>query len=76
MEFNFLYYRISVCINYLIIINKQKIMKTVVAFLSFLGGLFNTTLSIFIFCLIDEIEYKPEKAIELSSTMKTVRYNF
>jgi hypothetical protein len=54
-------------------------MKTIFAFSNFAISLFNTTLSIFIvtnnliykFCLVDEIEYKPEKSIELSDTMKT-----
>lgn len=48
-------------------------MKTIISFLNFVFGLFNTTLSIFIFCFIDELEYKPEKSLELSDTIKTVK---
>ena len=41
-------------------------MLTILAFVNFIGALFNCTLCIFIFSIVDELEFKPEKANELS----------
>lgn len=44
-------------------------MFTILAFINFIGALFNCTLCIFIFSIVDELEFKPEKANELSDTL-------
>lgn len=44
-------------------------MLTILAFVNFIGALFNCTLCIFIFSIVDELEFKPEKANELSDTL-------
>ena len=44
-------------------------MLTILAFVNFIGALFNCTLCIFIFSVVDELEFKPEKANELSDTL-------
>ena len=62
-------------------------MKTVLSFINLLISLFNCTVNIYIvninlikniikFSLADEVENKPEKNLELSDTLTTVKINF
>jgi hypothetical protein len=44
-------------------------MLTILAFLNFIGALFNCALCIFTFSIVDEIEFKPEKSTELSGLL-------
>ena len=45
-------------------------MFTITSFLNFIGSLFNCALNICIFSLIDELKFKPEKAVDLSDTLR------
>ena len=45
-------------------------MLTISSFFNFIGSLFNCALNICIFSIIDELQFKPEKGVELSDTLR------
>ena len=45
-------------------------MITITSFINFIGSLFNCSLNICIFSIIDELKFKPEKGVELSDTLR------
>ena len=44
-------------------------MLTIIAFINLVGILFNCAICIYIFSLVDDLEFKPEKSNELSDTL-------
>ena len=44
-------------------------MLTIIALINFAGSLFNCAICIYIFSLVDDLEFKPEKSTELSDTI-------
>ena len=44
-------------------------MLTIIAFINFILTVFNTILCIYTFCIVDELDIKPEKINELSDIL-------